>query len=181
MSSIIVITAPSASGKTTLIKKFMSNHKNAQFSVSHTTRPIRDGEVDGRDYHFVDNEEFEKMIAEGSFIEWANVHNNYYGTSFKELEKATDETLLILDIDVQGALFLKDKNIDAKYIFIEPPSIEDLKERLEKRGTETEESIKIRLWNARRELEYRNQFDFIIKNDELEKAYEELEKAINSK
>ncbi|MBW5409954.1 guanylate kinase [Brachyspira hampsonii] len=182
MSNIVVITAPSAAGKTTLIKKYMANHSNAVFSVSHTTRTKRENEVDGKDYYFIDKEKFEEMISEGDFIEWALVHDNYYGTSFKELEKADDENnILILDIDIQGALYIKEKGIDANYIFITPPSMEILKKRLEDRGTETEESIKLRIWNAKRELEYKGQFDIIIENDDIEEAYKKLEEAINSK
>ncbi|WP_304332668.1 guanylate kinase [Brachyspira innocens] len=182
MSNIVVITAPSAAGKTTLIKKFLSNHPNATFSVSYTTRPQRPNEVEGKDYYFVDKEKFEQMINEGDFIEWASVHDNYYGTSFKELEKADDENvILILDIDIQGALYIKEKGIDANYIFITPPSIDELKKRLEERGTETEESIKLRIWNAKRELEYKDQFDIVIENNDIEEAYTKLEEAINSK
>ncbi|WP_295162697.1 guanylate kinase [uncultured Brachyspira sp.] len=182
MSNIIVITAPSAAGKTTLIKKYMDNHNNASFSVSYTTRDKRVGEIDGRDYYFVDKEKFEQMISDGEFIEWALVHDNYYGTSFKELEKADDENkILILDIDIQGALYIKNNGIDANYIFISPPSMEILKKRLEDRGTETEESIKLRLWNAKRELEYKDQFDTIIENDDIEEAYKKLEEAVNLK
>ena len=182
MSNIVVITAPSAAGKTTLIKKYLSNHPNATFSVSYTTRPQRPTEVDGKDYYFIDKEKFEQMINDGDFIEWASVHDNYYGTSFRELEKADDEEkILILDIDIQGALYIKEKGIDANYIFITPPSMEILKKRLEGRGTETEESIKLRLWNAKRELEYKDKFDIIIENDDIDEAYKKLEEAINSK
>ena len=182
MGNIVVITAPSAAGKTTLIKKYMANHPNASFSVSYTTREPRSGEVDGKDYYFIDKEKFEQMITDGDFIEWANVHDNYYGTSFKELEKADDENnILILDIDIQGALYLKSKDIDANYVFIMPPSIDELKKRLEDRGTETEETIKTRIWNAKREIAYKDKFDIIIENTDVEKAYKELEEAINSK
>ncbi|MEI0539832.1 guanylate kinase [Brachyspira pulli] len=182
MSNIVVITAPSAAGKTTLIKKYLSNHPNATFSVSYTTRPQRPNEVDGKDYYFIDKEKFEQMINDGDFIEWASVYDNYYGTSFRELEKADDEEkILILDIDIQGALYIKEKGIDANYIFITPPSMEILKKRLEGRGTETEESIKLRLWNAKRELEYKDKFDIIIENDDIDEAYKKLEEAINSK
>lgn len=181
MSNIVVITAPSAAGKTTLIKKYMANHSNAVFSVSHTTRQQRANEVDGKDYHFVDKEKFEQMISEGEFIEWASVHDNYYGTSFRELEKADNENnILILDIDIQGALYIKSKGIDANYIFITPPSIEELKKRLEARGTETEESLKLRIWDAKRELEYKDKFDIIIENTDIEEAYKKLEEAIDS-
>ncbi|WP_295158636.1 guanylate kinase [uncultured Brachyspira sp.] len=182
MSNIVVITAPSAAGKTTLIKRYMANHTNAVFSVSHTTREKRANEVDGADYYFIDKEKFEEMITEGEFLEWALVHDNYYGTSFKELEKADNEnSILILDIDIQGALYVKEKGIDANYIFITPPSIEILKERLIGRGTETEESIKLRIWDAKRELEYKDKFDIIIENDDIEEAYKKLEEAVNSK
>ena len=182
MGKIIVITGPSAAGKTTLIKKYISNHPEVLFAVSHTTREKRSGEIEGKDYYFIDKEKFEEMINEGKFLEWANVHEHYYGTSFEEIDKAKDKkSVLILDIDIQGALFLKKSGIKAKYIFIDPLSIEDLKNRLEGRKTEDEESIKIRIWNAKRELEYKDNFDFVIKNDEIEKSYKELEKAVNSK
>lgn len=182
MGKIIVITGPSAAGKTTLINKYISNHPEVLFAVSHTTREKRSGEIEGKDYYFIDKEKFEEMINEGKFLEWANVHEHYYGTSFEEIDKAKDKkSVLILDIDIQGALFLKKSGIKAKYIFIDPLSIEDLKNRLEGRKTEDEESIKIRIWNAKRELEYKDNFDFVIKNDEIEKAYKELEIAVNSK
>lgn len=182
MGKIVVITAPSAAGKTTLIKKYLEKHPQTLFSVSYTTREKRNGEIEGKDYYFVDKEKFEEMINEGKFLEWANVHEHYYGTSFEEIEKAKNKKdTLILDLDIQGALFLKENGIKAKYIFIEPMSIENLKERLKSRGTESEEDIKIRIWDAKRELEYKDRFDFIIKNEEIEKAYKDLEKAINSK
>lgn len=181
MGNIVIITAPSAAGKTTLIKKYISLHRNAVFSVSHTTRIRRKDEVDGKDYHFIDEKIFNEMIENGDFIEWASVHGNLYGTSFSELKKAEDDTTLILDIDVQGALYLKSIGIGATYIFVLPPSIEHLKERLEKRGTETEDSIKKRIWDAKRELEYEKEFDFVIVNRDLDNAYNELENSINSK
>ena len=183
MSNIVIITAPSAAGKTTLIKKYMANHPNSLFSVSYTTRESRPNEIDGKDYYFISKEKFKEMIENEDFIEWAFVHDNYYGTSFKELEKADndEENILILDIDIQGALYLKNKGIDAKYIFITVSSIDDLKKRLEIRGTESEENIKTRIWNAKRELEYKSEFDIIIENDDIDKAYNELEKAINLK
>lgn len=179
MGNIVVITAPSGAGKTTLIKKYLEEHPQTLFGVSHTTREKRAGETEGEDYYFIDKEKFEEMINEGKFIEWALVHERYYGTSFEEIDKAKKKKdILILDIDIQGALFLKEKGIKAKYIFIEPLSIEDLKKRLKSRGTEDEDSIKLRIWDAKRELEYKDKFDYIIKNEELEKAYKELEKAI---
>lgn len=180
MNNIIIITAPSAAGKTTLIKKYVSEHKNAEFCVSHTTRAKRGDEADGKDYHFIDKEKFNEMIVNGDFIEWALVHDNYYGTSSSEINKPlNDGNILILDVDVQGALLLKKRELEAKYIFIMPPSIEEIKERLRKRNTEPEESIKLRIWNAKREIEYSGEFDHVIKNEDLITAYKELEASIN--
>ncbi len=181
-NNIVVITAPSAAGKTTLIKKYVSNFDNVSFSVSHTTRNKREGEVDGVDYYFIDKEKFNEMIENNEFIEWASVHDNYYGTSLAEINKPLEKNnILILDIDVQGALFLKSREIKAKYIFIMPPSIEAIKERLIKRNTETEESLKRRIWDAKREMEYANKFDYIVENSDLEVAYENLVSIINDK
>jgi len=181
MTNMVIIAAPSAAGKTTLIKRYLESNKKAAFSVSHTTREKRKGEVDGEDYHFVSDEEFKVMILREDFIEWALVHDKYYGTSYAELDKVDGKKgVLVLDIDVQGAIFLKSRNIDAKYIFIMPPSIEELKNRLLERNTETEEELKKRIWNAKREIEYADKFDLIIVNNDLEKAYKELKKYIDN-
>lgn len=180
MGKIIVVAGPSGCGKSTLIKRLMKEIPSLSFSVSHTTRPIRDGEEEGIDYHFIDGDKFQEMIEKKEFVEWANVHGKLYGTSFAELNRfeETSGKHLVLDIDVQGAMALKDRKQEAKYIFIKPPSIEELKKRLEKRQSENEESLKLRVWNAKREIEYAQQFDNVIVNDELEKAYSEFKTVI---
>lgn len=179
MGSIVIITAPSAAGKTTLIKKYMSLHKEAEFSVSHTSREKRKNEVHGKDYYFITKEDFKNMIDNSEFIEWAEVHGDFYGTSVNEIKKSEDSgKLLILDIDVQGALYLKSKGVKANYIFISPPSIEEIKRRLLERKTETEETLERRIFDAKREMEYIKEFDVVIINDDLEKSYKELEEAI---
>lgn len=180
MGRIIVVTAPSGTGKTTIIKDYRNKHNTALFSVSHTTRAKRDGEKDGVDYYFIDKDMFLEMIKSNKFVEWADVHGNYYGTSIDELSKAEKGDLLILDVDVQGALALKNLNVDALYVFIKPPSIDVLKERLMQRKTETEDTIKLRVWNAKREMEYENIFDFVIINEDIIKAEKDFEYAINN-
>lgn len=180
MTNMVIIAAPSAAGKTTLIKRYLESNKKAIFSVSHTTREKRKDEVNGEDYHFISEEEFKMMVLREDFIEWALVHDKYYGTSYAELDRVNGKkTLLILDVDVQGAILLKGRSIDAKYIFIMPPSIEELKNRLLERKTENEEELKKRIWNAKREIEYADKFDLIIVNNDLEKAYKELKKYID--
>ncbi len=179
MGSIIVITAPSGSGKSTLINAYMKSNKNASFAISHTTRAMRGQEQDGVEYHFIDEPTFKQMIASSEFVEWALVHDNYYGTSKQELENVPNGHTLILDIDVQGAVALQKMNIEALFIFVKPPSIEDLKARLVDRNTDSEDVIEKRLWNARRELEYAHLFNTVIINEELEKAQKEFDGAIS--
>lgn len=176
MDNFIVITAPSGTGKTTLIKKYIECHKErVYFSVSHTTRRIRVSEVDGVDYYFISEDCFLKKIENDDFIEWARVHNNLYGTSFAELEKARAlGKIFMLDIDVQGALNLMKKKVNAKYIFIMPPSIEELEKRLRCRGTDDDATIERRVNNAREEISKSSSFDYIVLNENLDKAYNEL-------
>lgn len=149
------------------------------FSVSCTSRKIRDGEAEGTDYFFISVEQFKNKIKENDFLEYAIVHDNYYGTCRKEVDKIlrTGKDCL-LDIDVQGGVNLMSKNIDAVYIFIAPPSIEVLRERLLNRSTDTIEVINKRIKNAEKELEYKDKYQFIIVNDDLNKAYDELVKII---
>ncbi len=170
----LVICAPSGSGKTTLIKRLQEEF-SLPFSVSCTTRPPRQGEVDGKDYYFVSQETFEQKIAAGELLEYAKVHNNYYGT----LKSTIEQTLrqgqdLIFDIDVQGAAQLSVALAKAKFVFIFPPSHEILKQRLITRGTDTEETIKLRLKNAKLEIQSSNWFDAWIVNDDLDLAYDAL-------
>ena len=158
----------------------MTDHIPVDKPVSIAVTELAEGKIRIHAAKEAEAAEDEEMISEDLFIEWAKVHDNYYGTAISELEKANDNQVLILDIDIQGALYLKEKKIEAKYIFIEPPSIDSLKERLISRGSETEESIKLRLWNAKRELEYKDRFDIIIKNEDIDTAYRELENTINN-
>lgn len=179
---LVVITAPSGSGKTSIYKRLLQIRDDMKFSVSYTTRKQRKGEINGIDYFFILRDEFEEKIKKGDFLEWAEVHGELYGTEKSQVEKCIkDGYICLLDIDVQGAMqvmkkFCKD---DLVTIFIEPPSIEELARRLHSRGTETEESIKIRLNNALNELEYKNQFRYIVTNDNLERAVREISKIID--
>ncbi|RUM88612.1 MAG: guanylate kinase, partial [Thermovibrio sp.] len=150
---LIVISAPSGTGKTTLVHMLLKEFPDLEFSVSYTTRPPRPGEVDGRDYHFVDRKTFERMIEEGDFLEWAEVYGNLYGTSRTQVLKALNEGKdVILDIDTQGALQVKKNFPEAVLIFILPPSLKELERRLRNRGTDDEETIERRLKTAREEI-----------------------------
>jgi guanylate kinase len=172
----VVVCGPSGVGKGTLLNRLMAEHPESfGFSVSHTTRQPRAGEVDGVHYHFVKKEDMEAAITRGEFIEYARVHSNMYGTSVKGVEdvRAAGKTCL-LDIDVQGAELVKKTNLDAVFVFVAPPSYEELERRLRGRGTENEETLKTRLANAQGELAYMYKpgfFDCVIVNDDVEKAY----------
>jgi len=176
-TSLFIISGPSGVGKSTLVRQVLADLEGLEFSVSHTTRPKRSGEIEGQDYYFIDQNEFETMIREDRFIEWAVVHGNYYGTSKREIEKKAALGDVILDIDVQGAQQIKDKMKRGIFIFIFPPSFEELKKRLYKRG-ESEAALRKRLETARKELRFYSQFDYLIINDQLEKAVTELKAVI---
>jgi len=177
---LFVISGPSGCGKTTLVKRALKKSKNLQFSVSHTTRKKRDSEVEGKDYYFVAQKEFEQMVEGDKLAEWAVVHGHYYGTSKREIEKKGAKGDILLDIDVQGAARIKAKFKKAIFIFIVPPLFQDLKKRLEKRGGESPEAIQTRLEVAKKEIRHYPLFDYIIINDQLEKAVRELESIILS-
>lgn len=178
----LVIVGPSGVGKGTLIEKLNKNHPNSfGFSVSHTTRDPRPGEENGVHYHFVEKSLMEQEIADGKFLEHANVHLNIYGTSFKAVDDvASKGVCCILDIDIQGAEIVKNSGkLDCAYVFIQPPSIPELERRLRGRGTETEEAVTKRMQNATKEIERGEKlgsafFDAIIVNDDLDSAYEKL-------
>lgn len=163
-----------------LMKKFSND--SFGFSVSHTTRGPREGEVDGVHYNFASVDQMKKEIDEGKFIEYAEVHGNYYGTSVKGVESVqNDGKICILDIDVQGAELVKKSTLDPYYIFISPPSMETLEARLRGRGTEKEEAIQKRLGNAAKEMEYgkvEGNFDKVFVNDDLMKTFKDLETQI---
>lgn len=170
---ITIITGPSGCGKSTLIKLVMEDLRDIRFAISHTTRKKRRDEVEGREYFFVSEKEFKTMIRRRAFAEWAVVHQAFYGTSKKELEKAAKGDL-ILDIDVQGARQIR-KNINrAVFIFILPPVYTELKKRLEQRGLDAASAIRKRLDRARQEIKSYSRFDYIVVNDRIDKAREEL-------
>eukprot|EP00762_Andalucia_godoyi_P001343 ANDGO_04779.mRNA.1 Guanylate kinase 1 len=173
----IVVCGPSGVGKGTLIGKLMSEYPSLfGFSVSHTTRAPRSGEEHGIHYNFSTHEEMEKLKAAGGFVETALVHGNMYGTSFAGVGKVAESgKACILDIDVQGAQSVKKSPLNAVYLFVRPPGMEELEKRLRGRGTESEEKIQLRLGNAKAELEFCDNnpgfFDHVIVNDNLEKTY----------
>lgn len=172
---LFIVCGPSGVGKTTLSEEMLRRFERLTFSVSVTTRPPRDYEVDGEDYHFVDEQQFEAMREEGAFVEWARVHGNYYGTTFATLSRAWEEGRdLLFDIDYQGARQLKESFPDATSVLVVPPSMEVLRDRLTGRGSESEETLQTRLTNAREELAQYEIYDFIIENDDFEDAADDL-------
>ena len=175
---VLILSGPSGSGKSTLYKKALQATGGFEFSVSCTTRTPREGEQNGVDYHFVSHDRFRELLAADSFAEHAEVHGNYYGTLKSELisrmEKGID---VLLDIDVQGAMQLRSLceretlfRDSCVFVFVMPPSYEELEKRLRGRGSETEETLSRRLKNARTEMEYWNKYDYVIMNDDLERA-----------
>lgn len=173
---LLVVSAPSGAGKTSLCNILLDAHENIKYSVSYTTRDPRPDEKNGIDYFFVNEAEFKKMIDHEEFIEWAFVHGNYYGTSKTVIENALDAGQdILLDIDPQGARQLKNKLGYGVYIFIVAPSIDDLEKRLRNRRTETEEKLKLRLENARKEIEHFKDYDYIIVNDDIDRSFKDFE------
>lgn len=172
---LIVLSGPSGVGKGTVVKALLSKCENLRLSVSATTRQPRDEDKEGVTYYFKSQEEFKKMIDEGEFLEWAMYNGNYYGTPQKAVNDLLDKGIsVILEIEVQGAMNVKKKCPDAIYIFIAPPSLEELKKRLTGRGSETAESIAGRIAAAKAELEMKDEYDYIIVNDVREKAIAEV-------
>ena len=178
--NLFIISAPSGTGKTTVLKKVMAQMPALAFSVSHTTRAPRAGEQNGADYHFVDRSTFQDMQARGAFLEWAEVHGNLYGTSKDVIdENLAAGTDIILDIDVQGARQIKEKHVrHAVFLFIVPPSLAELEKRLAGRNTDSAETITLRLNNARQELAAVDQYDYVIVNDEVDAAVDVLRSII---
>lgn len=178
---LLTISAPSGTGKSTLINMLTREYPEFGFSVSYTTRSARAGEVNGKDYFFVDREEFVSLRDKGFFAEWASVHGNYYGTPGQKVVDALNSgRSLIFDIDVQGAAQLK-KNLNiGLFVFIFPPSLKSLEQRLLKRGTDDPETIRRRVNNAGHEISQSRLFDFWIVNDKLEKAFDDLRSIVRA-
>jgi len=178
---LLIFSAPSGAGKTTIVKYLMKNIPGLEFSVSATSRQPRTGEIDGKDYYFLSGSEFSKKISNGEFLEYEEVYSGiYYGTLKSEVERIMSRgNNVILDVDVIGGLNIKKIYGDeALAVFIKPPSLEELKKRLQKRSTETSEKIRMRLSKAKEELGFARRFDKIIINDELSKALEEAKKTV---
>jgi guanylate kinase len=179
---LFVVSGPSGAGKTTLYREAASSLPNLKHSVSYTTRRPRPGEVNDRDYTFINRDEFKGMIDRAEFAEWAEIHGKLYGTSKKRLEETMDSGIdAILDIDVQGAEQLKKKYQGGVYIFVLPPSLEALKERLQKRMVNSKEEIEKRLKVAAKEIKRYREYDYVIVNNILEDALKELSAIIISK
>ena len=173
--NLFVVVAPSGAGKTSLVKALLGKEPNIRLSISYTTREPREGEASGRDYHFVDRPAFEKMIAQGDFLEHANVYGNYYGTSKRWIEDqlAGDHDVL-LEIDWQGAAQLKSLFPHMVGVFILPPSLAELRKRLESRGKDAPEAIERRMASAREEISHVLEFEYIIVNESFEAALSDL-------
>ncbi len=175
---LIVVSGPSGVGKSTLIERILNEEKNIVFSVSYTTRQKRQNEADGREYYFTDEPTFRKMIADNGFLEWESVHGYLYGTPVKEIAGPINNGHdVILDIDVKGALKVKEKCPAAYLIFIEPPSVEELRKRLSLRG---EKEIEKRMDRVREEMAKRPLFTYAVKNVTLNEAYREFQSIIRS-
>ena len=172
---LFILSAPSGAGKTTLRKAILKELPFLSYSVSHTTRKPRDGEKEGEDYFFIDKEQFKKDIEKDKWAEWAEVHGNYYGTSADYLTKTLNMPCsIILDIDVKGTMQIIKKFPDAITIFIKPPSMEILRQRLEKRGTDDIATIEKRLANAAWEMDKKDLYKYTLVNDNLDRAIKEL-------
>ena len=183
---LIVISAPSGTGKTSIIKnvikKLNDENRKSKFSVSHTTRLPREGDIDGSDYFFVSNEIFAELYEAGNFIETAKVHDYKYGTSKDFIEKNINQGInVFLEIDVQGFQKLRNRDIEFRSMFILPPSIVELRKRIQKRGLDSEDVIEKRMKNALKELGEAEEYDYLVINDVFEHAIEELHKMVINK
>ena len=181
MGKLFIISGPSGAGKSTILKHVLQNMPEVYFSISATTRAQRPGEVHGKHYHFISQDEFDRLAEEDGFLEYARYVGNSYGTPADPIrEKLRAGIHVLLDIEVQGAGQVKEKMPEAIAIFLTPPSLEVLETRLRDRGTDTEEKIKRRLETAKKELEQAERYDYIVVNDTIEQAVNEVETIIKS-
>ena len=175
---MLILSSPSGAGKTTLTRMLLEKCPELRFSVSHTTRKPRVNEVDGKDYHFIDRQTFDDLVERDAFLEWAHVHENCYGTSLAEIERAKAEpgcSGIIFDIDYQGARQIRAKVPDAVSVFILPPSMIELERRLKGRATDSEEVVRKRFAVAKIEIEHYGFFDYLVVNDDVQSAFEHLQ------
>ena len=176
---LIVVSGASGTGKGTVCKKILNDLPEVAYSISATTRAPRPGEVDGKEYYFLDVDEFKNWIADGKFLEYAEVYGNFYGTPLNKIEERLNRGEdILLEIDVQGALNVKKKCPEGIYIFLLPPSLEELKRRIEGRGTETPESLSRRLKNAVAEIKIGTEYDYVVVNDTIDNAVAQIKSII---
>ena len=173
---LIVVSGASGTGKGTVCKKILADLPNVHYSISATTRQPRQGEVDGREYYFISEDDFKQWIADGKFLEFAEVYGNFYGTPLTKIEERLNRGEdVLLEIDVQGALNVKRKCPDGVYIFLLPPSLNELKRRIEGRGSETPDSLKRRLQAAVAEIQIGREYDYAVVNDTVDNAVAQIE------
>jgi len=179
--NLFVVAAPSGAGKSSLVKGLLEHDSHVRPSVSHTTRPARGQETNGREYFFVPDDEFDRMVLANAFVEWANVHGARYGTSKKMIEERIAQGAdVILEIDFQGAMQIKRIFTNAVLVFILPPSRDELRARLERRGEDSPETIELRLQNAAEEMRQAREFDFVIINELFERALFDLKAIVHA-
>ncbi|HOR29151.1 MAG TPA: guanylate kinase [Candidatus Sumerlaeota bacterium] len=176
---LFVISAPSGGGKSAVLTRLLASEADLHYSVSVTSRAPRPDEVEGRDYHFVSRAEFESLVQQDVFYEWAEVHGNLYGTRSDTVEGALAEGRdVALDLDVQGGLSAKYRSPDAVLVFLMPPSFQVLEQRLRQRATDSEEAIRMRLENARREMIYWRQYNYLVVNEDIDESVEKVRRIL---
>lgn len=176
---MVIIAAPSGAGKSSFVARITREYPVLCDTVTYTTREIRTGESEGDPYHFVSRDRFQQLVNENFFVEWANVHGNFYGTPMHQLTDAWETSrVIIMDVDVQGAETFKRKFADAQTIFIVPPSIDELRRRVVKRDGKTPSDLEVRMANAQKEMARVAEFDHRVVNDDFEKSYSEFKKII---
>lgn len=178
---MIIVAAPSGAGKSSFVERVTKEISVLVDTVTYTTRAMRDGESEGKPYHFVSRPKFQELVASGFFVEWAEVHTNLYGTPLYQLEDAwAKNKVVIMDVDVQGAKTFKKKYPKASTIFILPPSIEELRRRVERRDKGRTQNLEVRMANASREIARAEEFDYQVVNDDFERSFGEFKKLVES-